>query len=250
MMFQKRGQLTIFIIVAVLVVALVILVFFVSPGLRRGGEIGRIENPENFIQTCLEDSIKEKAETIGLQGGSFNPEFYYLYQDNKLQYLCYNNDVYALCAVQQPFLREHVENEIKEGILEDVNFCFNSLKDNYPESNVVKGIVKVNLLPEKILTTMNYEFTFSVAGQTERREKFDVVLNNNLYELVAIAQHIVEFEALFGEADADRYMDLYSDLKVEKYPQTDETYIYILTNKETGDKFQFASRSLAFSPSD
>ena len=73
-------------------------------------------------------------------------------------------------------------------------------------------------------------------------------MNNNLYELTAIAQNIIEWETIYGEADCDYYMDLYSNIKCEKYPQTDDTTIYILTDKNTEDKFQFASRSIAFAP--
>ena len=44
------------------------------------------------------------------------------------------------------------------------------------------------------------------------------------------------------------YMQLYRGIRVEKLEQTDGTKIYILTNKETEDVFQFASRSLVFPP--
>lgn len=248
-----RGQLTIFIIVAILIVAIVAL-FFSIPKLRTAVGIEKLESPENFIQTCLEDTIKENVETISLQGGSLNPEFYYLYQDNKLQYLCYSNEYYKPCVVQIPFLRDHIEEEIKESIKEDVNFCFNSLKQTYEDrgytTNLKKGDFIVELLPKKIVTTINNEFSFSKGDETQRRETFRVVVNNNLYELAAIAQNIIERETIFGGADPDMYMDIYSDLKIEKYPQIDETTVYILTNKNTDDKFQFTSRSIALAPLD
>ena len=246
---QKRGQLTIFIIVAVVVVAMVAIIFLVSPELRTGLG-GAAESPENFIQTCLEDVIKEDVDMLSLQGGSLEPEFYYLYQDHKLQYLCYSSEYYELCTVQVPFLRTHIEGEIKESIEDDVEFCFDLLEENYKDSTLTRGDMKVEILPQRILTTINNEFVFTKAGETERRESFRVVLNNNLYELVAIAQNIIEWENIYGSVNPDTYMDLYRDLKVEKYDQIDETTVYILTNKDTEDKFQFVSRSLAFSPLD
>jgi len=39
-------------------------------------------------------------------------------------------------------------------------------------------------------------------------------------------------------------MDYYHHLKVEKKKQGDGTTIYMITNRDTGDKFQFASRSV------
>ena len=250
-MNKKRGQITIFIIVAILVVAIVAL-FFAFPKLRTAVGIEKLESPENFIQTCLEDAIKEDVELISLQGGSLEPSPNILYQDNKLQYLCYSNEYYKPCIVQIPFLRKHIEDEIKNSIEEDVDFCFNSLKQTYGDrgytTNLKKGETIVELLPQKILLTINSEFTFSKDDDNQRRETFRVVVNNNLYELVAIAQNIIEWETIYGGADPDGYMDAYSNLKVEKYPQTDETTIYILTNKDTENKFQFASRSIAFAP--
>ena len=62
-----RGQLTIFIIVAILVVAIVALLF-AFPKLRTSVGFEKPESPENFIQTCLEDTIKENVETLSKQG--------------------------------------------------------------------------------------------------------------------------------------------------------------------------------------
>lgn len=244
---NKRGQLTVFIIIAVLVVAIVAVVFLVSPGLRgpRAPTAGA-ESPENFIQICLEDTIKKNVELIASQGGSLEPEFSYMYQGSELQYLCHTGDVYVPCTIQIPFLRNHIENEIEKSIEDEVGSCFNSLREEYRDSSVTRGDLIVELLPGRISTTINNEFVFTEAGQTERRESFSVILNNNLYELSAIAQNIVGLEVTLGEADVDRYMDIYPWLRAEKYPQTDETNVYILTNKDTGDKLQFASRSFAF----
>ena len=75
----KRAQLTIFIIVAILVIAIVAL-FFAFPKLRTSVGVEKLETPENFIQTCLKDTIQENVETISSQGGSLEPEFSYLYQ--------------------------------------------------------------------------------------------------------------------------------------------------------------------------
>jgi len=73
-------------------------------------------------------------------------------------------------------------------------------------------------------------------------------LNNNLYELTAIAQNILNWETRYGDADCDYYMDLYSEIKCEKPKRTTDGTIYVLTNKPTDDKFQFASRSLIIGP--
>lgn len=246
-MEKKRGQLTIFIIVAILVVAIVALLF-AFPKLRTSVGFEKPLSPENFIQTCLEDTIKENVELISLQGGSLEPAPKVTWQDQNIQYICYTPNSYEACVVQIPFLVQHIEEEIKKSIEEDLNFCFNSLKQTYEDSgyttNLKKGDTIVELLPSKIVTTINNEFTFSKADETQRRETFRVVVNNNLYELAGIAQGIMDWEIIMGDSPDQIYMDTFTWLKVEKNrPLGDGEAIYTLTDRDTQDKFKFAVRS-------
>ena len=58
----------------------------------------------------------------------------------------------------------------------------------------------------------------------------------------------MEGETLFGDIETTYYMSLYPELKVEKLKQTDGSTIYILSERDTQNKFQFASRSVAWPP--
>ncbi len=243
----KRGQVTIFIIIALLVVAAVALVFTLSPKLKIGGA-EKVENPSSFIQTCLEDTLKEKINTISNQGGSLAPEFYYPYNDEKLQYLCYTNTFYETCYVQVPFITKHIEDELTTSIEKEVNACFKSLEESYKkknyEVNVDAGEFKVELLPHRVVATIERKLILTKGDEKETYENFRVIVNNNIYELSRIASSIVDWEATYGDADPSAYMALYPELKVEKHLQNDGTAIYIITERESGNKFQFASRSL------
>lgn len=246
----KRGQLTIFIIIAIVIVAIGIFIYMVYPKIKT--TIGVEEkNPPAFIQTCIEDEIKNTLEKISLQGGSVEPEFYTLYANEKVEYLCYTNEYYLHCVVQQPLLKPHIEKEIKENIENEADECFDSLKQSFEkrgyEVSLRKGIINVELLPKRVVSTFNYSLTISKTN-TERYDSFSVILNNNLYELVAIANSIIESETTYGDADVTIYMSYYRDLKVEKKEQSDGSKIYIITDRNTGDKFQFASRSKVLPP--
>ena len=74
------------------------------------------------------------------------------------------------------------------------------------------------------------------------------MLNNNLYELVSITNSILNWESKYGDAETTVYMNYYHDLKVEKMKQSEGTTVYILTDKNNENKFQFASRSVAWPP--
>lgn len=247
----KRGQVTIFIIIALLVVAAVALVFTLSPKLKIGGA-EKVENPSSFIQTCLEDTLKENVGMTSNQGGSLNPEFFYLYDGDKLQYLCYTNSLYETCYIQVPFITTHIEEELTTSIEKEVNACFKSLEESYKkknyEVNLGVGEFEVELLPKRVVLTIERKLILIKGDDKETYESFKVIVNNNIYELSRIASSIVDWEATYGDADPSAYMALYPELKVEKHLQNDGTAVYIITERKSGNKFQFASRSLLTSP--
>ena len=245
---RKHGQVTIFIIVAIVIVVLGVLIYFLYPSIKAtfGFEA---KTPSAFMQTCLEDEIENNVEKLSLQGGSLEPELYYLYDNEKVEYLCYSEEDYATCVMQQPMLKEHIEDEIESSIREEVAECFNDLIDSYEKRgyniNLQNGEIKVELLPKRIVVSFTHKLILTKT-ETERYDKLSVVLRNNLYELVSIANSILNWEAHYGDAETTIYMDYYHDLKVEKLKQTDGTKIYILTDRNTKDKFQFATRSVAW----
>ena len=247
---EKRGQVTIFIIIAIAIIALGILIYIFYPQIQSWIK-PESKNPSAFIQTCLEDEIEDTIEILSLQGGSVNPGPFILYDNPKVEYLCYTNAYYETCVVQDPMLKTHVEAEIKNAISEEVGGCFEDLKDSFESAgygvNIEEGEVVVELLPERVITTLTHKLTLT-RGDAERYESFRIVLENNLYELVSIARNIINWEATYGDAETTVYMDFYHHLKVEKHKRDDGSKIYILTNRNTQDKFQFASRSVVWPP--
>jgi len=246
----KRGQVTIFIIIAIVIVVIGVLIYAFYPQIQSLIKPGS-KNPAAFMQTCLEDEIEDTVEILSLQGGSVDPEHYSLYQNEKIEYLCYINEYYLPCVVQQPMLKQHIESEIVNEISPVVDACFEDLKESYEDQgynvNIETGDIITELLPENIVTTLTHKLTL-IRGDTERYETFRIVLNNNLYELIGNANSILSWETNYGDAAPSTYMDYYHDLKVEKKKQDDGTKIYVLTDRNTKNKFQFASRSIVWPP--
>ena len=247
---EKRGQITIFIIIGIMIVALGILIFLFFPQIKTGLGIST-NNPQLFIQNCMEEKVESVVEILSLNGGSANPENYFLFEDEKIEYLCYTGEFYIPCVMQQPLLKQHIENEIKNEINGEKKACFDSLKKNFESLGYsvtsVEGETKVELLPERIVVSFGNDLTLS-KDDSERYDDLRVVLNNNLYELVSITNSILNMEARYGDSETTTYMNYYHDLKVEKLKQTDGTTIYILTERDKENKFQFASRSVAWPP--
>ncbi|MFH1503671.1 MAG: hypothetical protein ABIE36_03365 [Candidatus Diapherotrites archaeon] len=245
-----KGQVTIFIIIAIIIVALAILLYiFLSK--PKTDIIPGTKNPPVYIQECMQEKIENTVDILSLQGGSVNPEGYYIYENNKVEYLCYINEYYRPCVVQQPMLTQHIQKEILNEIEDETVSCFDSMKDNYEqkgyEVSMKTGNTTVELLPNKIITTFGYEVVL-IKGETEKYQNFRIALNNDLYKLASIANSIIQWETLYGDAETTIYMDYYHDLKVNKQKQIEGTTIYILTDINNDKIFQFASRSYAFPP--
>jgi len=249
---NSRGQVTIFIIIAVLIIALGVLVYMFYPKIFSGAET-ETKNPSAFIQECMEEKIQDTVEIVSLQGGSVNPTFYYDYYDNDenklyiVEYLCYTNQYYQLCIVQQPMLIQQLQSEIEKEIQSDSEACFNSMKKSYENKgygvDLEKGVTEVRIEPGKIIVDYNGKLILT-KGEVQVYQNFEMEMNSNLYKMLNIATGIIYWETTQGDAPTDTFMDLY-DLKIEKQPQIDGTKVYIISEFGDGkDKFQFASRSL------
>jgi hypothetical protein len=241
---NKNAQVTIFIIIAILIVAAAVLIYLFYPKIST--TLGTQEDtPQTYIQSCIEKEITDAITTVSFQGGSTNPENYLLYNDTKIEYLCYTNQYYRPCLIQQPMLKEHIEAQIKNRISQNATSCFNSLKSSYQKQgydiDMKNGAVTVELLPKRVITTFNYSVT-ATKGDTQKYDSFIVITNNNLYELTAIANSILQFESQYGDAEVTAYMTYYHDLKVEKKLLDERGKIYIITDRNTKNKLQFATR--------
>jgi len=250
-MRDKRGQVTLFIIIGIVIVALAVLIFLFFPKIQSALGFGE-ESPSQFLQKCIEDSITESIETLSLQGGSIEPVSYFMHQGERLEYLCYTSEYYLPCIMQRPLLKHHIESEIENNIEEEVSACMIDLKDSFRGKGYsVQGAdegFEVELLPEVVVVTFDSSINLNKGDESLNYDSIRVVVDNNLYELVSITTSIINWEATYGDSETTTYMNYYHDLKVEKLKQGEGTTVYILSNRDSGEKFQFASRSVVFPP--
>ncbi len=180
---NTKGQVTIFIILAIVIVVIGALIYAFFPKIKSSMGL-ETRNPYSYMQSCLNDKVEAVITNLSLQGGSINPEGSYLYLGNNLEYLCYTNEYYKLCKVQEPFIKEHIEKEITKSIMSDVQNCFNSLTENYKKRGygvlLKDGTIKTDILPRKTLISLGYQLELKKSS-TKNYDKFNIVLNNNLY---------------------------------------------------------------------
>jgi hypothetical protein len=107
-MGMKKGQVSIFIIVAIAILAAIVIFFFLK------GEMGDVqstewETVESIILDCADDVTQDSLELIGVQGGFYNEPPYY-YFDMEWAYIPY---YYYEGELLMP------ENSVIEGELSD-----------------------------------------------------------------------------------------------------------------------------------
>jgi len=251
---NKRGQVTIFIIIAILIIGIAVLIYFLFPKIRSNVGI-KTSSPSEYIDMCMKEKIEETIETISLHGGSFEPDeaSSYLYKGDYVKYLCYSNEYWTPCITQEPFLKEYVKKEIKNEIQEDVNSCFESMVESYRNNGYEVNLKNtqtnslVEILPERIVVNFENKLTLT-KGESETYDSFYIRLDNNLYELLDIAKNIISWEIDTGDSVTEAYMSYDPYIKVEKKRKSDETKIYIITDRKTNDFFQFTVRSWALPP--
>ncbi len=240
---SKRSQITIFIILAIMIVVVLLLIFV---GTNRVKQVFAPSSPVEQFEKCIQDRTKEGMNIISLQGGSINPENYYLYNDSKVGYLCYTNEYYKKCVNQVPLLKQHIENEINSYVSPKMNDCLSELKTSlekdgnkvsYDSPKLSVKIEQGNVMSEVLLNLVIEK----EAIQTYKTIKTSV--GSDLYNNIMIASSINSFEASYGDSEVLNYMLFYPKLKLEKKKQGDGTKIYIITNKDSNERFIFAERS-------
>lgn len=247
---NKSGQATIFIIIAVVLVAAVVIVALFFPDITQT-ITGQEFSPNGFLRDCVSPIVGESVSLLSKQGGYANPEGFALYNGEKVKYLCYTSEYYQTCAVQQPMIKNKFEKELKLLVENRANSCISNLKTEYEKrgfsvsASTAKSVVQIK--PSFI--RIDFDSPMTVTKDTTRTfEGFSVDLNSGMYELLFVAQSIVDFESTYGDSETNNYLQYYPDLKIEKTKLGDGTTIYKLSNVVTKEEFTFASRSLAWPP--
>ncbi|MDO8509395.1 MAG: hypothetical protein Q7S27_06975 [Nanoarchaeota archaeon] len=244
---KKRGQMTIFIIVAIALVVIILLFFLFRPQI--GNILGNEISPNSYLEGCIEPEIKPAVNILSQQGSYQNPEGYISYKGSKVKYLCYTDDFYETCTVQQPMTKGNFEKELNLMVKAKANKCVRNLIEEYEKRGyeVTSGGIdsSASIVPGKIIVSFNAPMT--VTKQTsEKYQSFDVEIESQMYDLLFIATSLVQNEVKVGDSATELYLQYYPDLKIEKTKLTDGTKIYKLTNVVTEEQFTFASRSLSW----
>ncbi len=244
---NKKGQVTIFVFVAIIIVAGIMLVFLIQRAPRIN--IGQGFEPENFISSCVRETSKEIVNEIMPQGGFVDPSDFKLYNNHRVTYLCKNINQYEPCIVQYPNLISRLQQEIKENIEDDVEKCYNLLESELEKRNYQyeggEVEIEVELRPKQIEIVVKRDFSISRNNEVRAFDEFQVLLLSNLYDLGWLANEIVAQETKFCYFENVGFNAIYPEFDIRKEVMSDATKIYTIINKQTMEEMNIAIRGCA-----
>lgn len=255
---SKKGQITVFIILAILLVAAILLLYMLYQNQLQGKTGNTKKNTHGIFEECINDYVGEATELIFENSGYTelpaltysvtNVKGYYKQFELKdIPYLCYTTSNYARCVPQAPLLINNLEKEIKEYIEPKAEFCFemlsNDLKDRAYDVRLGKTeLLKVNLRVNGVETSVKKELIQAKSGQEERVEEFNAVYRTPLYDVAKVAEKIIYEETTFCNSDYVEIMRGNTGIEIEKFQTGDDVKIYTVRDKLTKKEWEFAVR--------
>ncbi|MBX4212402.1 hypothetical protein KW787_03045 [Candidatus Pacearchaeota archaeon] len=244
---NKRAQMTIWIILALTLVASMILFFTVEKKITTAPS--EILDPRLQIEQCTKEGINDIVSRMLPQGGFTDPKNTKLYKNINVSYLCENIGFYKTCINQHPLLLNEMKDEIKTLLAQKLEDCFSNIDRNYRSRNaeIETGplSVDVNMAPGRIYVDINRSMTISQRGTSKTFDRYAVEVLNPAYDLASVAMEIASQEAKYCYFEYVGYMMLYPRFLISKNALPDSTKIYTIKDKLSGGEMNIAIRSCA-----
>jgi len=248
---NKRGQVTIFIIIAlVIVVALMIFLFIRN---KETVKIDVFENPQAYFKNCVQDKTDKIIQEITLSGGDIDSRISHSrsYNGKNVTYICYTSEENELCENEHPMLKEEMESEIQKKIKTEFERCFSQIKEELKNSNYNEGNLNfsVELSPGKVFFKVNKKISFTSKESLASYENFNFNINSNLYDFAKFAIKVSNQElnctCKFDTCNADTLILTKENIGYEfsKPVYDSKGKIYVIKNSATSEEFVFAIRN-------
>jgi hypothetical protein len=244
---NKRGQVTIFIIIAILIVAVIISFAYFSGWFKF--EKSTTENPKEYVENCMLSSVKE-SEDILLKSNmypDFNSSNYILFEQEKIPYLCTASEFYKPCIPQDPAIVMRVEQIMENKVARDVENCLKKVYSDLEEENyqVTKqtGETTIDITLDYININLN-ETMYIVKGENAYTiSGFEFNYGTKFYETLKLIQTIVNFESTICEFNKLNWMQSNNEVIISTTRASDQTKIYSLRDRMTEREVKFAIKT-------
>jgi len=255
-MDEKVGQVSVWIILGIVLVASIILFFLLAtgPGINLPSEGDSSLDVENFLEQCARGKVEEAVEIMLPQGGFVNPENTVVFDNIDVEYVCYNGGQFQPCVHQHPVLINEMKLEIAEHIYPEVVSCISRMKTEFESrgADVSLGSGGVELLIDMAEEEISVEITKDIGidkkGETRRIDSVRFEIASPAYNLAKIAMEISDQEARYCYFEFVGYNALYPRYEIEPHTLSDQSKVYRIRDRKSGKEMNIGVRSCAIGP--
>lgn len=248
---RKKGQVTLFIILGIIIVTLaIILVYFYSssktgPGqeeIQQRLDAAALEPIKELIKTCTKASLEKGIIKIGLQGGYYDPAYFVQLGNYSVSYVYINkqNRLPTLYQISREIEAYSKSDEAKEEIDSCIN-GFKSFKKAY-DMDIGKYELKVGEISDtSIPVEITYPITVSKEDVSLQISKVAYTIDSGLGTAYKVAVDIVNEEIATGSFDTSSYILSHSPLAtIERQSSEGNIFYYLDTIPQEAEKaFKF-----------
>lgn len=230
---DKKGQITIFIIIGIVLVLGTALYLILSERLTRPYadiEIG--ETPLNIImENCLEKTAEQGILFIGTQGGYYNLTEEYIVTD-------YSSVPYYLQKEKEEIpSKEKIASEIARYIEDNIFYCIGNFSEIEKEGfTLVEAPPSADVMIDDYAVQVDLDLPIKIIKDNAEIElpKFSKTISSSIGKIHDLAVKIIDMEK-----QDPGWIDLSSisntEFKVDIIPETEEDMIYIIKDNQQID---------------
>ena len=227
-----KGQVTTFIIFALMIIAIIAGYYLLkSENLNLAGK--KKINPEiqpvyDYVDNCLKETGREAIEIIGLAGGYYQlPE---LSIDLGIPYYMHEKIDYTPS-------KEKIEEQISFYVNDNLNDCINNF-ENFPDFLISSDNMKIEtgIEDDKVVLDLDYRLSVKKGEESYLIEKFSSEIPVRLGIVYGVAKNIVANEikdSMYICFDCIDYFSEKYDLKVNLFSYNDNDVIFTIIDENS-----------------
>ena len=188
-MRQKRGQLTLFIIIGIVIIASILTLLFVyNPSFL--DSFRPIVVPDTF-EYCVKQGVDGIVDDLALTAGFTGSYFNKTYQGVAVPYACYTEEYYKPCVVQVPFLEEEFKDSFLVLAEEEIENCFNDYVEEFTRQGYAVSAgeieVELELQMDKLDVAISAPLVISDGNATTTLEDYTLEIPTEIYNVLMLA---------------------------------------------------------------
>lgn len=245
----KKGQLTIFIIVGVIIALSVVFVIYLTS--RPSSERDPSKDPQGYIEDCMKGLIDNAQTKLLPQAGYRLPANYILYNGTKVPYLCYTSQNEKLCTIFEPMLRNKMQDELKLETQTDVQKCFDKLRETYKNFDYKEGPMNysVQIFAGTLVAHVDKNVKITRDESTQELTQFEYKESSPIFDFIVLANDILTKETTCDcgqescRADVLALSKMNTRYELSLFVTGKNEKVYSIQDTITPNKYMFSVRN-------